>query len=272
MKFKKILAASLAAVMAISFAACGSKTEDPAEDATVPATEAVVDDATVAEDTTVEVTEAVEETTEEVTEAEEDKVPETAEEIVEAYKAAAILTDKDKPLVNEVMSLTSCEGGDGFAGKLIDLLVPIGKKALEKNSGTANGLTGGYEKLVADDVASAKASDDGKYTTLTIELKQQVNGGEKEGHVGHGITVLGDVQRAIDELGGVEVDTSNGSIDLTYSNAKITVKIDNATGKIVSGTWSFRVTASIKNVVGKIGIVKATLNGTKAVIDRKITL
>lgn len=272
MKLKKILALTLAAVMAVSLAACGSKDEE--EETTAASAQAVE---TVTEDQAVEATVSGEDTTEEATEAEteageEDKAPESTEEIVKAYIAAATLTDKDKPKVNEVMSLTSCDGGDGFAGKLIDLLVPIGRSALAKNSGSANGLTGGYENLVADDVASATAKDDGKYTTLTINLKQQVNGGEKEGHVGHGITVLGDVQRAIDELGGVEVDTSNGSIDLTYSNAKITVKIDNASGKIVSGTWSFRVTATIKNVVGKIGIIKATLNGTKAVIDRSITL
>lgn len=295
MTMKKILAATLAAVMALSLAACGGKKDE--EPTVTEATSAYVQDAetTAAEETAAESTEAATEaateakteaateaaaTTEAATEAEEateagKKTPETKEEIVEFYKKAAAETDKGKITTQSKMELDSLDGGSGLVGKLISAIKPIAKNALAKNSTPSDHITGGYENLTADDVASATAKDDGKYTTLTINLKDQTDGFKADphaGHVGHGISVLGDVQKAIDELDGVEVDPSEGTVSLLYNNAKINVKIDNATGKIVSGTWSDKVNVSIDNVKAKVSIISATLDGTKAVISQTITL
>ncbi len=282
---KKFLALAMAAVMALSLAACGENTETPettTDAAVVEETNAPVEETNAVEVTeeaaSEEATGAAEETSavEETTEAEAEIDLNTTEGVVEFYKQAAKATDAAGSInASDKMSLESLDGGEGGIGKLISLFEPIAKRALENNSGSVSNITGGYDKLTASDVSSAKAVDDGKYTTITINLKDQVAGmvsPEKEGTVGHGITTLGKVQDAIDELGGVEIDHSNGSITLTYTNAYINVKVDNATGKIVSGNWGYKVNVAIDNVTAKISFISATLNGAKGVVDYKITL
>ena len=293
---KKVFAVCLASLMALSFAACGAKEKEP--DVTEPVvTEAVIEGETLAPEDVV--TEAAEEVTEDATEAapeeteaaaeeaeeteapaeetteEAKKTPETKEEIVEFYKAAAAASDKAGVNTSNVMKLESLEGGSGAVGAFVNLLEPIVKSTLERNSSSDNHITGGYQKLTADDVASATAKDDGKYTTITINLKEQtdgMNGKSKEGHVGHGISVLDGMQQAVDQLNGLDVDASGGTLAIRYNNAKINVKIDNETGKIVSGTWSYKANVTIDNVKGKIGIISVTLKGASAVISQTITM
>ena len=292
---KKLLALALVAALAICMTACGSKTpEEPAEDTTAAAeieTEALIEDVeTTAAAETPEVTEEVkdeaatteaaaaetEAATEAATEAEdENKTPETVEEIVEFYKKAATETNKSKINASDKMTLVSLDGGSGAIGGLVNLFEPIAKSALEKNSGSLDHITGGFDKLTADDVASATAKNDGKYTTIRINLKEQtdgMNGKSKEGHVGHGVSILDGVQTAIDELKGVDVDASEGEIKLHYNNAYIDCKVDNATGKVVSGKWHYTVNVTINNVKAKIGFISATLNGAKGVVEYQVTL
>ena len=296
MAMKKLLAVCMAALMVLAFAACGSKETEP--EVTEPEiTEAIIEGDTLAvDDTTAEAeTDAAEEVTDaaqeetpsatekaEVTEApaeetteEANKTPETKEEIVEFYKAAAAASDKAGVKTSNVMKLESLDGGSGGVGAFVNLLEPIVRNTLEKNSSTDDHITGGYQNLTADDVASATATNDGKYTTVTINLKEQtdgMNGKSKEGHVGHGISVLDGMQQAVDQLSGLDVDASGGTLAIRYNNAQIKVKVDNATGRIVSGTWSYKVNVTIDNVVGKIGIIKVTLKGASAVISQTITM
>jgi len=289
---KKILAVAFAALFVLSLAACGSKT--PEEPETEPA-ETVADviteadeTAEAAEDTTAaeadapteaaaDETQAAAEETQAATEAEteaEKKTPETKAEIVEFYKKAAIASDSTAK-GQDKMEMTKLDGGSGLVGGLVSAFEPIAKKALSNNSGTTNGITGGYEKLTEADVANATAKDDGKYTTIHIDLKNQtdgMNGKSNEGSVGHGVSVLDGVQKAIDELNGVDVDTSEGSIKLQYHNAYIDAKIDNATGKIVSGKWHHTVDILINNVKVKIGIISATLKDAIGQVEYTVTM
>lgn len=290
---KKILALMLVAALALCMAACGGKTpeapetpettvaaeieteaetlapeteapQDETEPADVPAETEAATEAAAADETEA----AAEETTEA-----ENKTPETKEEIVEFYKAAAEKTGKIN--ANDQMELVRLEGGSGVVGGLVDLFEPIAKKALAKNSGSVDHVTGGYKNLTADDVSSATAKSDGKYTTVRINLKDQtdgMNGKKDQGHVGHGIYILPGVQTAIDELNGVDVDASQGEVKLHYNNAYIDVKIDNDTGKIVSGKWHYTVDVSIDNVKAKIGFVSATLKGATGAVDYQVTL
>ena len=299
MTFKKILAVSLAAVLALSFAACGKKAEEPEETAApTEAIETQVDLPTDAEEiltqepeeTEADVTEEVatqaveapaddtttttvpaepeteapaEETTEEAK-----KVPQTKEEIVEFYKKAAAETDKGPVKTDFKMELINLEG-DGAFGTIASAFEGIVKNALAKKSTPGDSITGGYTKLTADDVASATAKDDGKYTTVTIKLKEQTDGFEgqpKEGHVGHGITVLGIAQTAIDALEGVSVNTDGGSVLLKYTDPTINVKIDNETGKIVSGSWNYTVNIDVKNVTLKLGPLPVKVAGLRGAI------
>ena len=292
---KKLLALMLVAALVLCMTACGGKkTEEPA-DTTIAEIESTIDteeiEVTDTEDTTAAAEEteapaeeapteaaAAEETeapAEETTEAEdENKTPETKEEIVEFYKKAAAETNKGKINANDQMTLVSLDGGSGLVGGLVSAFEPIAKKALAKNSGSIDHITGGFENLTADDVASATAKSDGKYTTVRINLKEQtdgMNGKSKEGHVGHGVSILDGVQTAIDQLDGVTVDTSNGDIKLHYNNAYIDCKIDNETGKVVSGKWHYTVNVSINNVTAKIGILSATLKDSKGVVEYQVT-
>ena len=297
MTLKKILAATLAAVLALSLAACGGKTaeetEPAVEDTTAAvevvetetsaldlieeeSTDAVTEAASVeaAEDTTTTAaaTEAATEAAEETTEAAK-KVPETKQEIVDFYKAAATETDKGPVKTNFVMELKDMSGDGGF-GAFAGAFEGIVRNTLAKKSTPGDSITGGYQKLTADDVASATATDDGKYTTVNIKLKEQTDGfkaNSKEGHVGHGVTVLGDVQDAIDAMDGVSVDTSGGTVALRYNNASITAKIDNATGKIVSGTWKYSVNLDIKNITLKLGPIPVKVPGLYGQIDATTT-
>lgn len=294
MNGKKIIAVLSAAALVLTLASCGGKTPDepqtqpaettaaveeietqlPADDVTEALTEADVVEGETQPEAPTQAEDETQEPAEETTEAEK-KVPETKEEIVEFYKAAATETDKNKPTFQVQMAMKDLDGGSGAAGKAIDLFKPIAKSALEKNSGTTTGVTGGYKNLTADDVASATAKDDGKYTTIHMTLKQQVdgmNGKSQEGHVGHAISVLPGLQTALDELKGLDLDTSEGTVSLTYNNAYVDVKVDNATGKIVSGTWHFQVDVKIDNCVGKIGFISAKLDGTKGTVTYDITL
>lgn len=295
MTMKKLVALCLAALMVLAFAACGAKEPEAAEpevteaviegetiDAGEPETEAVTEaaaeDATeTAPEETAAAAEEAEETeapAEETTE-EANKTPETKEEIVEFYKAAAAASDKAGVKTSNMMKLEDLNGGSGAAGAFLNLLEPIIKSALEKNSSTDTHITGGYQNLTADDVASATATDDGKYTTVTINLKEQTDGMQgksKEGHVGHGVSVLDGMQQALDQLNGLDVDASGGTLAIRYNNAQIKVKIDNATGKIVSGTWSYKANATIDNVKAKIGIISTTLKGASAIISQTITM
>lgn len=299
MKLKKILALSTAAILALSLTACGDKKD--AADETIPADttiEEVIETAAADEDVTAEeaapeedttaaeaadadetqapdtAEDATEATAEETTE-EEKKAPQTTQEIVDFYKKAAAATGKIN--ATDKMELKSLDGGSGVVGGLVNLFEPIAKNALAKNSGSIDHITGGYENLSPDDVASATAtlSPDGKTTHIRINLKQQVdgmNGKSKEGHVGHGVSILDGVQTAIDQLDGVTVDASQGEIKLTYNDAYIDCTVDNETGKVVSGTWHYKVNVVINNTKAKIGIVSATLNGANGVVEYAVNL
>ena len=299
MSLKKILAATLAAVLALSMAACGAKedaeTTTPAADDTTIAAEAetfteaveIAEESTdAAEEATEEAettaaeakTEATAEVTEAATEAEteaEKKTPTTKEEIVEFYKNAATETDKGAVNTSSKMKLEALDGGSGAVGAFVNVFKPAVENALEKNSTPSDHITGGYKNLTADDVASATAVDDGKYTTVTINLKEQTDGftaDSKSGHVGHGVTVLGNVQSAIDEINGLSAEVGDGTVQLRYNGAYIKVKIDNATGKIVSGTWFYRVNILIDNVKMKLGIFTVTPKNMTGVVTNTVTL
>ena len=290
MTMKQILALTAAAALVLTMTACGSKTpetpETTAADTTVAetveaTTEAAQTTEAVSESSTQEVsteeakTEAAEETQapEETTEADAKKTPETKAEIVDFYKAAAGKTGKIN--AHDTMTLLSLDGGSGLVGGLISLFEPIAKNTLAKNSGSVEEITGGYQNLSADDVVSATAKDDGKVTSVRINLQDQtdvMNGKSKEGHVGHGVTILDGVQSAIDQLDGVTVDASEGTIKLHYNSAYIDVKIDDATGKIISGQWHYKVDISIVNVKAKIGPVSATLKDATGAVEYTVDM
>ena len=196
-------------------------------------------------------------------------------EIIKFYQAAANKSAKTKKV--QKLTLASLEGGSGFVGGVINTFKGIAQSALEKNAQESQGVPGGFSKLVASDLASASAKSDGKYTTIKMTPKEQTDQPKSQwdkGPVGHAIGVLGDIDNALSQLSGVTVDYqgSGKTLTLTYKKPFVNVKIDNNTGKIVSGSWGYDVHIKIDNVTARVIGVPLTLKGASGVVNQRITM
>ena len=261
---KKILAVLLAlSFVVVCFAACGSKTEEPTTEAPTEATteEVVTEEATSedvsAEDVTAEPAsgeDATEEETseEETTEAAKGLNSTDAEEIVAYYNAARKATEGHAPAGKQTMTLAALDGGSGLVGNIVSAFEGIAKSALEKNSTATDYIPAhDHDDVKASDVQNAKATSDGKYTTITFDVVTQYgNASTKggDGSVGRAIGVLDGIDSALKELSGVQVSDGIQNIKLTYKNAKVTAKIDESTGRIVNGTWQYRVDINVSSI------------------------
>ena len=218
-----------------------------------------------------------ESSTEEATVLDADPANWTDEQIVSVYKAAA---RKTHPHVTSVQTMTMRElvvnDGDGWLGKLVDMITPFLVKALEKNSKEVEGITGGFEKLTVSDTQSVKAYKSGKYTVIEMTMKEQTDGihGDKfSGTVGHAITVVGDISVVEQELPQFDIGFEESDITLRYANPTLKVKI-NENGMIESGEWSYRVVVNLKNlrVNAKRVPIGATVKTGYGSVDYKIVL
>ena len=284
---KKILAVLLAlSFVVVCFAACG-KTEEPTTEAPTEATteEVVTEEATSedvsAEDVTAEPAsgeDATEEATseEETTEAAKGLNSTDAEEIVAYYNAARKATEGHAPAGKQTMTLAALDGGSGLVGNIVSAFEGIAKSALEKNSTSTDYIPAhDHGDVKASDVRNAKATSDGKYTTITFDVvEQSANASTKggDGSVGRAIGVLDGIDSALKELSGVTVSDGIQNIKLTYKNAKVTAKIDESTGRIVGGTWQYRVDINVSSITIKIGILSATLKGVYGAVDYKVVI
>ena len=284
---KKILAVLVAlSFVVVCFAAC-AKTEEPTTEAPTEATteEVVTEEATSedvsAEDVTAEPAsgeDATEEATseEETTEAAKGLNSTDAEEIVAYYNAARKATEGHAPAGKQTMTLAALDGGSGLVGNIVSAFEGIAKSALEKNSTSTDYIPAhDHDDVKASDVRNAKATSDGKYTTITFDVvEQSANASTKggDGSVGRAIGVLDGIDSALKELSGVTVSDGIQNIKLTYKNAKVTAKIDESTGRIVGGTWQYRVDINVSSITIKIGILSATLKGVYGAVDYKVVI
>ncbi len=195
-------------------------------------------------------------------------------EVLKYYKLVA--AKNAKGTYNSKMVMTSLDGGKGGVGALISAFKPIATAALEKNSVTIDHIPGAPNNIVESDWESAKAVNDGTYTTINIKLKTQTdgaNGKSTVGTVGRTVDVLDGVQTALDELNGVSADFTNGKFSLVYDQAYVTVKVKNSTGEFVKGAckWHYRVNVNLDLLTVKVGFISATLEGGKGTIDYTIS-
>lgn len=194
--------------------------------------------------------------------------------IIKFYQAAADKSKTNKKA--QALTLASLDGGSGFVGTVISAFEPIAKGALKDNSTQSEGVPGGYSKLVPSDLVSASAKSDGKYTTISMTPKEQTDQPKStwdNGPVGHAIGVLGDIDNALKEIPAVKIDYegSGKTLTLTYKKPFVNVKIDNNTGKIVSGSWGYDVHVAIDNVQVKLGL-SVTLKGASGVVNQRISM
>ncbi len=298
---KKILAVITVFAMLFAFAACrnGDRpvgTTAPAESTAgqSDATENVTTATQSAEENTAEITDtdvttATDESGETVT-AEEETDPSltvvskpsanpsewTTQEIVEFYKRAAAKSSHVTSSQTMEMTEIVANDGNGFLGTFIEWVTPIFKAALKKNSTENQGITGGYDKLTAADVQSAKAYKSGEYTVIEMTMKEQtdgINGVWSEGTVGHAISVVGDISVVRDELPQFYIDFENADIKLHYTKPRVKVKI-NKDGVIEKGTWSYVLDVELENLyIEALRLpIKVTVESGYGSVDYKVTV
>lgn len=265
---KKILAIILAAVLVLSFAAC--KKNDTNNDTTAgdAQTSGQAPDVSASDDTASSEEASSEVETEIVTDKEghtviETKAPQSSDTktttkgsttpskglntndaaaCVKAYQEAVKKTKQFKS-GKQNMSLKGEITASGFLGAIFNVAQKNIANALSKNSKDRTDIPGNPSGMQASHMKSASAVTSGNYTTITFNVKDQVQGAKADNHsgsVGCAVGTLGDVDNAIREL-GLSVDYKDGKIELTYTNCKVVVKIDNTTGKIVEGSWVYDV-------------------------------
>ncbi|MBR3802716.1 MAG: hypothetical protein IKK37_04630 [Clostridia bacterium] len=173
------------------------------------------------------------------------------EQIVKYYKLAAAKSSNVTSKKTMVMKELVVNEGDGLLAKFVDMATPLFKDALAKNSTEFMGITGGYGNLVPSDVKTAKAYKSGNYTVIEMTMVEQVDGAhgkEKEGTVGHAISVVGDLAVIEENLPMFDIDFENSETKIKYANPTVKVKINNQTHQIEKGTWSYDVNVDIKNL------------------------
>lgn len=195
-----------------------------------------------------------------------------AKAVVAFYNKAVNATVKNPPKGKQTMRLKKLEGTGGL-GKILGSFEGIAKKALEKNSTETTWIPAGdHGDVLPTDVKNAKAaiSADGKYTIVSFNVNPQTDGPKEsssKGPVGRSIGTLGNVQNALDELPGVSVTSGMENIKLTYNDAYVRdVKIDNATGKIISGTWHYKVNVNVNNLGVKVVGIPASIDTLTGIV------
>ncbi len=275
MKIKRLLALITALALVLSFAACKNNGNDE-ETTTNPAGETVVadtDETVASSDSQTDSTEADSEpqtneegstvesstTSEETTSSNSPKPTQKGlnstniKEVVAFYKAAAKKTGSIDAKQTMTLQYIDCRPRNKAEALFIDAFEGIAKAALKANSVERTDVPGNDQAIESSDITSANAVISGNYTIVTLHAKnQEDNQYTKDsgiGPVGHTVGTLGDVTLALNEIPAVKVDYSKGSIVINYTNAKVVAKIDNNTGKIVSGTWSYTANAMVRNLM-----------------------
>ena len=197
-------------------------------------------------------------------------------EVAAFYVKARNASMSNAPKGNQVMKLSGKIEGEGGIGKLLEIGQGIIDKALANNSVPTDFIpAGGYSDLRASDITSCSAKVQGNYTVVTVHLKDQTDGpnGNKTngGAVSRGIGTLGSIDEALKELGGAQITEGRDKLTLTYTDAHFTVKIDNNSGRIVSGTWHYLVKINISEAKIKLGL-SLPVKGLRAGVDYTVTI
>ncbi len=173
------------------------------------------------------------------------------EQIVEYYKQSAI---KTHPTVksSQTMELAKLvvNDGDGALNFFLNMIKPAISTVIKNNAMTYNGLTGGFTKLQASDVKSAKAYKQGNYTVVELYMVEQVDGmygDAQSGSVGHAINVLGNIATAVDQFPQFDIKYKEADIKIRYADPTVKVKI-NDKGIIEKGVWSYNADIKIRHL------------------------
>ena len=189
-----------------------------------------------------------------------------------------------KPAPKGQQTLTLGNGGkiegEGFVGTIAKLGSGIIDGALKKNSTETDWIpAGSHADIIVrsdkSDVKSASAKVNGNYTEVSMTFKEQTDGSDGDskngGPVARGVGTLGSIDGALKDL-GAEIKSGRENVKLTYVNAKLNCKIDNNTGKIVSGTWSYTVQIRISEATISFGGFSGSAKNLYAEVNYKVVI
>lgn len=176
--------------------------------------------------------------------------------VLQYYKAAAANTRTIDATQYMSMKRVDYTPRNSFQKGMLTVFTGIASAALAANSKAVTTIPGKYKQIKASDLISANAVAYGNYTIVTLNVRmQQDDQNTKDAHqgpVGRTVGTVGNLDRVFEAMPSVKVDTSKGSITLRYDDCKVVVKIDNASGMIVSGTWSYTVDTDVDNIYASI--------------------
>jgi hypothetical protein len=268
-KLMRFAALLLAAAMLFSFSACRTN-DDGSESST---DESSVTDAANVSESAIETTEpnTAEPTTESRTVTRSNVSGGTKTEtvnvykglnstntsrVLQYYKAAAANTKSIDATQYMSMKRVDYTPRNSFQKGMLTVFTGIASAALAANSKAVTIIPGKYKQIKASDLISANAVAYGNYTIVTLNVRmQQDDQNTKDAHqgpVGRTVGTVGNLDRVFEAMPSVKVDCSKGSITLKYDDCKVVVKIDNGSGSIVSGTWSYTVDVDIDNIYASI--------------------
>lgn len=270
-KFLRFAAAVLAAILLFSFSACkkddsdsDSSTEEPSvtvDSGTVTESTKPEGESTTGEPTTVGPRPSAQTGSSGTTKPEAINVHSglnstNTSKVLRYYKAAAANTKSID--ATQLMSIKRVDytPRNSFQKGMLSLFTGIASAALAANSTPVNEVPGVPDEIKSSDLISANAVAYGNYTIVTLNVRiQQDDQNTKDAHrgpVGRTVGTVGNLDRVFDEIPSIKVDTSKGSITLRYDDCKVVVKIDNVSGTIVSGTWSYTVDIDVDNIYASI--------------------
>lgn len=270
-KFLRFAAAVLAAILLFSFSACkkddsdsDSSTEEPSvtvDSGTVTESTKPEGESTTGEPTTVGPRPSAQTGSSGTTKPEAINVysglnSTNTSKVLRYYKAAAANTKSID--ATQLMSIKRVDytPRNSFQKGMLSLFTGIASAALAANSTPVNEVPGVPDEIKSSDLISANAVAYGNYTIVTLNVRiQQDDQNTKDAHrgpVGRTVGTVGNLDRVFDEMPSIKVDTSKGSITLRYDDCKVVVKIDNVSGTIVSGTWSYTVDIDVDNIYASI--------------------
>lgn len=172
------------------------------------------------------------------------------ERIVDEYKKAAKQSHSTAKSTQSIV-LKEISVNNGEHDNVFSFIKPIIAKFIESNSTEKDGITGGFDNLVAKDVHSAKAYKSDKNVVIEMTMVEQTSGAKEDafsGSVGHAITTVGDISEVVRDLEelGLPLELSEENTKIYYTNPTVNVVIDES-GKIISGTWSYTVEIKMNN-------------------------
>lgn len=176
--------------------------------------------------------------------------------VLQYYKAAAANTRTIDATQYMSIKRVDYTPRNSFQKGMLTVFTGIASAALAANSKAVTTIPGKYKQIKASDLISANAVAYGNYTIVTLNVRMQQDDQNTkdayQGPVGRTVGTVGNLDRVFDEMPSIKVDTSKGSITLRYDDCKVVVKIDNGSGMIVSGTWSYTVDIDIDNIYASI--------------------